>query len=59
MIAHLFEGFIHQALVTHLGAGTFKAFGEAYEPFVLGAAILFVYWVILYWMYKRKIFLRI
>ncbi len=59
MIAHLFERFIHQSLVTHLGAGTFKAFGEAYEPFVLGACILFGYWLILYWMYKRKIFLKI
>ena len=59
MIAHLFENFIHGALVTHLGAGTFKAFGEAYEPFVIGACILFAYWLILYWMYKRKIFLKI
>jgi predicted acyltransferase len=59
LIAHLFESFIHQALVTHLGAGTFKMFGEAYEPFVGGACVLFAYWVILYWMYKRKIFLKI
>jgi len=59
LIAHLFEGFLHKALVTHLGAGTFGAFGEAYEPFLVGASVLFAYWVILYWMYKRKIFLKI
>ena len=59
MIAHLFEDFIRDALRTHLGAGFFTAFGYAYEPFVLGSAILLSYWLILYWMYKRKLFLRI
>jgi predicted acyltransferase len=59
MIAHLFEDFIRGSLRTHLGAGTFEAFGSAYEPFVMGSAILLCYWLILYWMYKRKLFLRI
>jgi heparan-alpha-glucosaminide N-acetyltransferase len=59
MIAHLFEDFIRSSLRTHLGAGTFAAFGSAYEPFLMGSAILFFYWLILYWMYRRKLFLRI
>jgi heparan-alpha-glucosaminide N-acetyltransferase len=59
LIAHLFEGFIRSSLRTHLGAGTFAAFGTAYEPFVIGACILGGYWLILFWMYRRKIFLRI
>ncbi|MBP7570610.1 MAG: DUF5009 domain-containing protein [Acidobacteria bacterium] len=59
MIAHLFENFIRDALRTHLGAAAFTAFGYAYEPFVLGAAILAGYWLILLWMYRRKLFLRI
>jgi heparan-alpha-glucosaminide N-acetyltransferase len=59
LIAHLFENFIRGALRTHLGAATFGWFGEAYEPFVLGACILFIYWLILFWMYRRKVFLRI
>jgi len=59
LIAHLFEGFIRSALRTHLGAATFTWFGEAYEPFVMGACILFFYWLILLWMYRRKVFLRI
>jgi heparan-alpha-glucosaminide N-acetyltransferase len=58
-IAHLWEGFVSKNLVTHLGRDIFKTFGEAYEPFVHGAAVLFVLWLILYWMYRRKIFLRI
>jgi heparan-alpha-glucosaminide N-acetyltransferase len=59
MIAHLFESFIGSALRTHLGVGFFRAFGEAYEPFVIGAFILLGYWLVLFWMYRRKIFLRI
>jgi len=59
LIAHLFEGFIHGSLRTHLGEGAFKVFGEAYEPFVVGACVLVFYWLILFWMFRRKIFLRI
>jgi len=59
MIAHLFGNFIEKALRTHLGAGFFNAFGPAYEPFVMGLFILLAYWLILFWMYRRKLFLRI
>lgn len=33
--------------------------GWAYEPLLSGAAMLTVYWLILYVMYKRKLFVRI
>ena len=59
MIAHLFEDFLASSFRTHLGAGFFTAFGAAYEPFVMGSFVLASYWVILFWMYRRKLFLRI
>jgi predicted acyltransferase len=59
LMTYFFEEFIHGSLVTHLGTDAVEAFGAAYEPFVMGSAILFVYWVILYWMYRRRLFLRI
>jgi heparan-alpha-glucosaminide N-acetyltransferase len=59
LIAHLFDGFIFKNLVTHLGQSVFEVFGPAYEPFLHGAAVLLVLWLILYWMYRRRIFLRI
>ncbi|MEX2044380.1 MAG: hypothetical protein WD941_03440, partial [Opitutus sp.] len=59
VIAHVVEDFTLKALRTHLGADTFRLFGAAYEPFVSGAAALFIMWLILYWMYKRKLFLKI
>jgi predicted acyltransferase len=59
LMAHLFVGFIAKALPRHFGASIFQAAGPAYEPFLLGLGILLVEWLILYWMYRRKIFLRI
>jgi predicted acyltransferase len=58
-IAHLFEGFAFTNLKTHLGQNAFKVFGDACEPFMHGAAVLLVFWLILFWMHRRKIFLRI
>lgn len=59
MIAHLFEHFIVSSFRIHLGPNFFRVFGPGLEPFLLGAAVLLTYWVILYWMYKRKLFLKI
>jgi predicted acyltransferase len=33
--------------------------GPVREPLRLGAATLFVLWLVLFWMYRRRIFLRI
>jgi predicted acyltransferase len=59
LIAHLFDRFIHQSFLIHLGDGPFRIFGIGMEPFLLGAAVLFTYWLILYWIYRRKLFLKI
>ena len=59
LIAHLFEGFISQALPRHLGHGWFTFAGQPYAPLLRGAGVLLVEWLILWWMYRRKIFLRI
>jgi heparan-alpha-glucosaminide N-acetyltransferase len=59
LIAHLFEDFIKSSLHIHLGSRLFQIFGTAYEPFLLGFAVLLMYWVLLFWMYRRKIFLKI
>jgi predicted acyltransferase len=58
-MAHLFGDFIASSLKIHLGADVFKFCGAAYEPLLQGAAVLLVYWLLLFWMYRRKIFLRV
>ncbi|MGA2067519.1 MAG: hypothetical protein ABSG86_21300 [Thermoguttaceae bacterium] len=55
----LFGGFIRDALKRHLGAGVFDVFGTAFEPPVLGACVVLVLWLILFWMYRRRLFVRI
>ena len=59
MIAHLFENFIVSSFRIHLGQNAFQVFGTGLEPLVRGMAVLLVYWLILFWMYRRKLFLRI
>lgn len=58
-IAHLFEGFIYKNLTTHLGPNVYGVLGQVYVPLIHGALVLFVMWLILFWLYRRKIFLRV
>ncbi len=55
----LFVRFIEASLQTHLGESVFHALGDAYAPLLTGIAVLAVVWLILYWMYRRRLFLRI
>jgi predicted acyltransferase len=58
LMAHLFESFLADSFRIHLGHA-FQVFGTGVEPFVRGSAILLAYWLMLFWMYRRKIFLRV
>ena len=53
------EHFISSALLRHFGTAPFLILGPAFEPVLRGIGVLIVFWLILYWMYRRKIFLRI
>jgi heparan-alpha-glucosaminide N-acetyltransferase len=59
LMAHLFESFLADSFRIHLGARPFQIFGAGVEPLVRGGAILLMYWLMLFWMYRRKIFLRV
>jgi heparan-alpha-glucosaminide N-acetyltransferase len=58
-MAGLFESSIARNLTTHLGDKPFAVAGHAFEPLLHGAGVLLVLWLILFWMYRRKLFLRI
>jgi len=53
------EGFVRDALVRHLGRAPFAVLGAPFEPVLRGAAVLGVFWLVLLWMYRRRIFIRI
>ncbi len=55
----LFVGFIGKSLDTHLGTAFFLCFGEPYASLVRGTLVLLILWLILLWMYRRKLFLKI
>ena len=59
MIAHLFERFFIDSFRIHLGPNFFAFLGEGLQPLLQGAAVLALYWLILFWMYRRKLFLRV
>jgi predicted acyltransferase len=59
LLAHGFDSYVEKNLLTHLRPATFRIFGAAYQPLVLGAATLLILWLILHWMWKRKLFLKL
>jgi predicted acyltransferase len=59
IMAHTMEDFIVGAFDTHLGAGFFGFLGAGMLPVLRGGAVLVVFWLILYWMYKKRILIRI
>ena len=59
LIAHLIGGFLDSSLRIHLGANFFRFAGAGLEPFFRGAAILLGYFLVLLWMYRRRVFLKI
>jgi len=59
LIAHLWERFIVDSYRINLGAHFFRVLGAGLEPLLRGIAVLLVYWLFLFWMYRRKIFLRV
>ncbi|QJW92217.1 hypothetical protein HNV11_04405 [Spirosoma taeanense] len=58
-LVHLIDRFIINSFYIHLGHGPFQVFGPVYEPLLIGIATLAVFYLILWWMYRRKLFIRI
>lgn len=59
LIADLWEDFILENLHIHLGSQVFRVFGAGLKPLMLGIAVMSIYWLILFWMYRKSLFLRI
>jgi predicted acyltransferase len=59
VLVHTTEGFWSRALDTHFGERPFLVLGEALAPLLHGAAVLLILWLILLWMWRRRLFLRV
>lgn len=53
------EDFVKGALARHLGNAPFAILGAPFEPVLQGAAVVLVFWLVLLWMYRRRIFVKI
>jgi len=58
-IALLYPAFAFNSLKRIVGDEVFRLLGDAYEPAVYGSVVLVGYWVFLFVLHHRKIFLRI
>ena len=55
----LSSGFVRSNIKRHLGQDIFESFGATCTPMLERLGVLLVFWLILLWMYRRKIFVRI
>jgi predicted acyltransferase len=55
----LMGGFIRDNVKRHFGRHVFESLGGAYTTMLERGVVLVVLWLILLWMYRRRIFLRI
>ena len=51
--------FLMATVKTHLGPKAFQLFGMEAEPVVAGATVLAIYWLGLWWLYAKRVFVRI
>lgn len=59
VMAHTITSFIKSSFAIHLGQNYDKVFGDAYSTLISGGFVLLMDFLILHWMYKKKIFLKI
>jgi hypothetical protein len=58
-MAHTIEGFINGSLATLFGRNYGGILGVGYAPLMRGVLILFVEWLMLFWLYRKRIFIEI
>ncbi len=59
LLAQLYPALAFHSLERLVGQRPFMILGEALQPLVYGATVVTGYWLVLYWMYRRRIFLRV
>jgi predicted acyltransferase len=59
VMAQLSKGWLYRTITTHFGSRIFDFLGETYEPLLAELWILLAIWLICYWLYRQRIFIRI
>jgi predicted acyltransferase len=53
------QGFFREALQIHLGKAISALVSPSLLPVAYGLGVMLIFWIILFWMYRRKIYLKI
>jgi predicted acyltransferase len=59
VLVHVATDYIGRSLVTHVGGPAFEVFGAGFAPVLIGGCTLLVFWGLMFWMYRRQLFIRI
>jgi predicted acyltransferase len=59
VLADGFGAFLSKTLYIHLGPHYDQLFGDDYSTLVKGALMLTIDWLVLYWLYRKKIFIKV
>jgi predicted acyltransferase len=59
VLAHGPDRFIRDSLKVHFGSHWMDSLGAAYQPLLIGGAVLAIEWLILYWLYRQRIHIRV
>jgi predicted acyltransferase len=59
LLFHRMDDFIDENLQRHFGEEVFLIFGPELEPAMHGAGILLGLWLVLFWMHRRRLFLKV
>lgn len=55
----IMAGGVRGRIRIHFGQHVFESFGTTYAPILERCSVLLAFWLILYWMYRQRIFIRI
>lgn len=59
VMSYLSKPWLERTLQTHFGSWIFGFLGAEYEPFLAQFWVLLAMWLICYWLYRQRIFIRI
>ena len=59
VMRHTLDIWSSETLQRHFGTRVFQIFGAELQPVLMGANTFLMFWLVLLWMYRRKIYIRL
>jgi heparan-alpha-glucosaminide N-acetyltransferase len=59
VVARIYPAVAFNSLRRIVGNTPFRVFGDAFDPFVYGCVVLAGYWMFLFILYRKRIFVRL